>query len=156
MSSNYRTKFQDNWLSKIDCNEMVVSRWASKVSTDSYSCFCNICSSKVSIEKGFEKLNQHAKTQKHQSNLYKIKENQAQLSFQSASTLTVAHESENSQLSKTQNHPVNSKLRQKANNTITLFNPQDAATRAELYLCLDIVNSKNPTTACEGKKEGIK
>lgn len=59
------TKFQDNWLNKIDYNKNILFNWAAKVPNDPYSCLCNICDCKFLSDKCFGKLTKHAKTLKH-------------------------------------------------------------------------------------------
>ena len=76
-----QTKFQSKWLEKVDCNNNIVSEWTVKIEKDLYSCICNICNATFSIDKGFEKINQHAKTVKHKSNLFKLKKNNYTLAF---------------------------------------------------------------------------
>lgn len=152
-----RTKFQDNWLNKIDCNKNV-SEWAVKISKDPYSCFCNICNCIFSSVKGFEKLNQHAKTLKHKGNLFKIKPNQLQLDITITKSTTELATNQSILNQSTNSHKLSTESRmsrQQLQNIvpISLFSTSEAATRAELFFCMEIINSNSPVTSCEGKKE---
>ena len=159
-----KTKFQDSWLEKNDCNEFKVSEWASKVDTDVYKAYCRICNITFSIEKGFDKIDQHAKTQKHKNNLCKIKPSQQHIALSSPRFSTSSHINitDSTLIPSTRlqaDAAVNQNFISQRQMSIpeqpkwNLFSPKDLASRAELYTILDVIKNNLPLSSCEGKKE---
>lgn len=168
------SRFKESWLAKSDCNKTVVGLWAQKVDKDAYSCMCRICNKPFKIDKGFDRINQHAKRAIHRLNLSKLK---SQLTLTSKATLQTTSltdtknstngEAEDSRRQNISNMKTctkpdeqqsicsNSTVENEARvpNKLTLYNPRDEATKAELLWCLELITTKGSTNSCTGKKE---
>lgn len=59
------TKFKEKWLNQLDINGMKVALWCEKSKHDEESTLCRICNSTFKIDRGFDKVNQHAKGKTH-------------------------------------------------------------------------------------------
>lgn len=66
-------KFQEKWLGRTDVNEDKVGEWGAKSSKGPSHMLCITCNSHFVIDKGFEKVNQHAKGKGHQDKVGKYK-----------------------------------------------------------------------------------
>lgn len=130
-----KTRFQEKWLQATDCNKIRVSQWAKQDSTNPYNCLCSICGGNFSIAKGFEKIQQHAATTKHKKNLFKLDENQLRFSTPQSS-LAVPSESRSAEP-----------------RPAAIFNPREAATRAELLWCMETIKTDSSVNSCAGKRE---
>lgn len=78
MTKNNRSKFQDKWLAWKDSNGTPIYDLAQEDADDPYKCVCLVCnpSRMFSCDKGFERIEQHAKTKKHMGKLIKIEPGQ--------------------------------------------------------------------------------
>lgn len=64
-----RVKFQDSWLTLIDPNGTLIPKWAKKDPNDQYFCICIVCkNARFSVDRGIDRLRQHARTEKHIKN----------------------------------------------------------------------------------------
>ena len=61
-----KCNFQEDWLQKKDVNGHPVKNWANKNTDSEANCF--VCKKSFSIEKGFDRFNQHASGTKHKEN----------------------------------------------------------------------------------------
>lgn len=158
-----KTAFQAKWLEKLDANKTLVRKWAQQVSDDKYACFCILCKSKFKIDKGFDRINQHAKTAGHQTHA-KSMENQTMLQVadetqsKSTSNTTISVPIATAKTSESNNnleqlHGKKDKVEETSEKIIKLFNPRKEATKIELLWCLEIINRKNSTNSCQGIKE---
>lgn len=60
---DYKTKFNDSWLEKVDANGHVLKMWCKKNST--YTGHCSICNRTIACDSGLPQLLSHAKGEKH-------------------------------------------------------------------------------------------
>lgn len=140
------TKFQSSWLSReINIEDkknngkkitMLVSEVFERSSKGDMFTFCKVCNCSFSTKKGFEKIQQHAGTEKHLKNIPKITCQQI-----------LIPKNVNEQTSNVQTTQACS------NKTVALFNPRDSATRAELIWCMDVVVNMYSMNSCKHKKE---
>lgn len=136
-----RTMFQDNCMKLVDQNGTLISKWTKKDSSDQYYCICIICNSlRFNIEKGFDRLRQHAKSEKHISNLSKLDSGQLLLRISSKPTETFPF----SIPEVNNNHGVKE---------VSVYNSKEGEIRAELLWCIENAVSHNSVTSCSVKKE---
>lgn len=157
-----KTSFQDSWLKKTDINGTTVSAWAEKdLENDEYHAHCKICGARILCEKGFKKLNQHAKTDKHKKNLVKINTGQLNLVVSINNSIPSAQDVEPTAKSNAEQRNIihiskstsSSAQIHSPQSSLSLFNKQDATTRAEIYYLLEVISSNSSLNACDGKKE---
>ncbi|XP_043465120.1 uncharacterized protein LOC122500314 [Leptopilina heterotoma] len=156
MSQKRRVQFQDSWLSLTDSNGTLVSKWAKKDLSDPYYSICIICkNTRFKIDGGVDRIKQHAKTEKHIKNLSSLNSGQLLLT---TSLKNNALTQSSSEIISNLSAAVSSDLLTPETNanivkSVTLFNQNETAVRAELLWCLENVITCSSVASCLGKKE---
>lgn len=157
---NMPTQFQDKWLLKKDCNETKIGDWAEKVEGNEgkYRCFCKICRKTFGIEKGFDRVNQHAKGKTHILNLSKLTSQLIlttdQASNKNQEDISKKNSSNKLKKSASLNKSINTESACiEQTNLISLFNPKEGVSKSELLWCLQLINCKFSCNSCYGLNE---
>lgn len=108
-----KCKFVSTWLDKTDEDGYKIREWGKQ---EGSNLVCLVCNSLTSVEKGFNAIERHYKTDKHKKNI-QLKKGTSQL-----------HLSESSSIPGSSTIP-----------SLCLYNPKEAALAAELIWCMKIV-----------------
>lgn len=81
--------FQESWKKKNDCNGTSVGDWLQKSTKGSFYFHCQWCKVDLNCDKGFEKLQQQAKTAKHRDHATNPPKKSTQLTIEKISNFSV-------------------------------------------------------------------
>lgn len=127
--------FQKSWLIKADGNGYKISDWAAQKSESEV--FCKLCAKTFSVSKGFEKIIQHSKGEKH-TELCKISLAPSQLQLTLSQPTRFCSEPTASSSSTTIS----------SSSTIRLYSVRDSSTTAELIWALKCISADYAFNSC--------